>query len=119
VGSVVVYHNPSCSKSRGALEILAERGVDADVVEYLKAPPDRATLERIVDAIPNPPSDLVRKDKRFKELGLDAGDYTTRASVVKLLLEHPELMERPVVFRGKRAVIARPSENVLGLIDGS
>jgi arsenate reductase len=119
VDSVVVYHNPSCSKSRGALEILAERGVDADVVEYLKAPPDRATLERIVDAIPNPPSDLVRKDKRFKELGLDAGDYTTRASVVKLLLEHPELMERPVVFRGKRAVIARPSENVLGLIDGS
>ena len=51
----VVYHNPSCSKSRGALEILAGRGIDADVVEYLKAPPDRATLERIVDAIPNPP----------------------------------------------------------------
>ena len=53
------------------------------------------------------------------ELGLDAADYTTRATVVKLLLEHPELMERPVVFRGKRAVIARPSENVLSLIDGS
>lgn len=111
-----MFHNPSCSKSRGALEILAEQGIDADVVEYLKAPPDRATLERIVDAIPNPPGDLVRKDKRFKELGLTAGDYTTRAAVVKLLLAHPELMERPVVFRGDRAVIARPSELVLDLV---
>jgi arsenate reductase len=112
----VVYHNPSCSKSRGALEILRERGIDTDVVEYLKAPPDRATLERIVDAIPNPPGELVRQDKRFKELGLDAADYTTKVAVVKLLLEHPELMERPVVFRGKRAVIARPSEIVLELV---
>ncbi len=114
-----MYHNPSCSKSRGALEILGERGVDADVVEYLKAPPDRATLGRIVDAIPNPPGDLVRKDKRFKELGLDAADYTTKAAVVKLLLAHPELMERPVVFVGKRAVIARPPELVADLVQGS
>ena len=113
-----MYHNPSCSKSRGALDILAERGIDTDVVEYLKAPPDRAALERIVDAIPNPPGELVRKDKRFKELGLDAEEYTTRA-VVELLLTHPELMERPVVFRGERAVIARPSDLVLQLVDGS
>jgi len=115
----VVYHNPSCSKSRGALAILEEQGITSDVVEYLKAPPDRATLERIVDAIPNPPGDLVRKDKRFKDLGLDASDYTTRAAVVKLLLAHPELMERPVVFRGDRAVIARPSELVLDLVKES
>jgi arsenate reductase len=115
----VVYHNPTCSKSRGALEILAERGIDSDVVEYLKAPPDRATLERIVDAIPNPPAELVRKDKKFKELGLDASEYTTRDAVVELLLTHPELMERPVVFRGERAVIARPSDLVLQLVDGS
>ncbi len=112
----VVYHNPSCSKSRGALDILHGKGVETDVVEYLKAPPDRATLERIVDAIPNPPAELVRKDKRFKELGLAAGDYETRDAVVDLLLRHPELMERPVVFRGERAVIARPSEIVLELL---
>ena len=115
----MVFHNPSCSKSRGALEILAEQGIKTDVVEYLKAPPDRATLERIVDAIPNPPGDLVRKDKRFKELGLTAADYTTRDAVVELLLTHPELMERPVVFRGERAVIARPSELVLDLVKKS
>ena len=63
---VVVYHNPVCSKSRGALEILGERGVDVEVIEYLKANPTRADLERIVDAIPDPPAALVRKDKRFR-----------------------------------------------------
>jgi arsenate reductase len=59
----------------------------------------------------------VRKDRRFAELGLDAADYTTRETVVDLLLEHPELMERPVVFRGERALICRPSEKVLELLD--
>lgn len=111
-----MFHNPVCSKSRGALEILTERGVSADVVEYLKTPPDRATLERIVDAIPDEPAALVRHDKRFGELGLDPDGYTSRGAVVGLLLEHPELMERPVVFVGERAVIARPSEKVLELL---
>ena len=115
--SMVVYHNPVCSKSRGALEILREQGVEVEVIEYLKAHPSRADLERIVDAIPDPPSALVRKDKRFAELGLDAADYETKEQVVAVLLEHPELMERPVVFRGSRAVIARPSEKVLDLFD--
>ncbi len=114
---VLVYHNPVCSKSRGALDILGGRGIETDVVEYLKAPPDRAALERIVDAIPDPPAELVRKDNRFKELGLNAGDYIERETVIALLLEHPELMQRPVVFRGERAVIARPSEKVLELLD--
>jgi arsenate reductase (glutaredoxin) len=119
VSDYLVFHNPSCSKSRGALQILADEGIETDVVEYIKAPPDRATLERIVDTIPNPPAELVRKDKRFKDLGLDAADYTERDAVVALLLEHPELMERPVVFHGDRAVIARPSELVLDLVKES
>ena len=112
-----MYHNPSCSKSRGALDILADRGVEHDVVEYLRAPPGRADLERIVDAVGDPPGELVRRDKRFEELGLSASDYQTREAVIELLLEHPELMQRPVVFRGECAVVARPSEKVLELLD--
>ena len=112
-----MYHNPSCSKSRGALEILADQGVDHDVVEYLQAPPDRAALERILDAVDAPSGELVRHDQRFEELGLSPSDYTTRDAVIELLLEHPELMQRPVVFRGERAVVARPSEKVLELLD--
>lgn len=106
-----------CGKSRGALDILRERGVDAEVIEYLKTPLDGVTLERVLALLGGPPADLVRKDKRFAELGLRAQDYTTREQVVTLLLAHPELMERPVVIRDGRAVIARPSERVLELLD--
>ena len=111
-----IFHNPSCSKSRGALQIVADRDLDADVTEYLKAPLDRHGLEHIVDTIAEPPADLVRKDARFKALGLNAADYTTRDKVVDLLLEHPELMERPVVIVGSRGVIARPPEKLLELL---
>ncbi len=114
---VTVYHNPICGKSRGALDILRERGVEPEVIEYLRTPPDRAMLERFLGLLAGPPADLVRKDKRFKELGLSAERYVTRDQVVTLLLEHPELMERPVVIRGDRAVIARPSERVVELLD--
>ncbi len=109
---VTIYHNPKCGKSRGALEILRERGLAPEVIEYLAQPPDRATLARLLELLGGDPAALVRKDKRFAELGLNAADYTTREQVIALLLEHPELMERPVVVRGTRAVIARPSERV-------
>ena len=99
------------------MDIFHERDVEFDVVEYLKNPLSRADFERILDAIPDEPAELVRKDKRFAELGLDAADYESKEQVVAVLLEHPELMERPVVFRGERAVIARPSEKVLELLD--
>jgi arsenate reductase len=115
---VRIYHNPVCGKSRGALEILNQRDLDVEVIEYLQAPPDRATLGRFLDLLPDPPAALVRKDKRFRELGLDEKNYTSREQVIDLLLAHPELMERPVVIRRDRAVIARPSERVLELFDG-
>lgn len=113
---VTVYHNPACGKSRGALEILGQRGIDCEVIEYLKSPPDRAALERILDLLGGEPVELVRNDKRFKELGLERADYAARERVIELLLRHPELMERPVVIRGRRAVIARPSERVLEVL---
>ena len=116
MAETTIYHNPVCSKSRGALELLAARHVDHEVVEYLETPPDRATLARILTLLAGPPSDLVRKDKRFRALGLDPAAYQTRDQVIDLLLEHPELMERPVVIRNERAVIARPSEKVLDLL---
>ena len=96
--------------------LLRERGVEFDAIEYLKRPIDRAGFERILDAIPDAPADLVRKDKRFTELGLRAEDYTTREAVIGLLLTHPELMQRPIVFRGPHAIIARPAEKVLDLL---
>ena len=115
---VRIFHNPACSKSRGALEILEARGVDPQVVRYLDVPPDRATLERILDAIADDPIALVRTgDAKFKAAGLTKSDVQTREQVIEVLVKHPEVMERPVVFVGARAVIARPSEKVLDLLD--
>jgi arsenate reductase len=115
---VTIFHNQACSKSRGALEILNQQGVEADVVKYLDTPPDRATLERILDAIDDEPIALVRTgDQKFKDAGYTKADVATRAQVIDVLLKHPEVMERPVVFVGNRAVIARPSERVLELLD--
>jgi arsenate reductase (glutaredoxin) len=109
---VVIYHNPACGSSRKALQRLNDRGIELEIVEYLKHPPDRAALARILAMIENPPADLVRKDARFKELKLKADDYTNRESVIALLMKHPELMQRPVVIRGNRAAIARPPEKL-------
>lgn len=116
---LLVYHNPGCSKSRGALEILRERGVEHDVVAYLEAPLSRADLSRLLELLPDPPGELVRKDKNFAALGLDAERYTESEAVIDLLLEHPKLMQRPIAVLGDHAVIGRPSEKVLELVEGS
>lgn len=96
---------------------MQERGVEFDVIEYLKSPLGREDFERFLDLLPDAPAELVRKDKKFKELGLNANDYVTREAVVEVLLQHPELMQRPVIIRDQQAVIARPSEKVLELLD--
>ncbi len=67
--------------------------------------------------LPNPPADLVRKDKNFESLGLEANQYVTTDTVIDLLLQHPVLMQRPVIIRGEKAVLARPAEKVLELLD--
>ena len=96
---------------------MRERDVEFDVIEYLKTPLSREALERIVDLVPDSPQEMVRKDKNFKELGLDADDYTSKEAVVNVLLEHPKLMQRPIIIRGEHAVIGRPSEKVFALLD--
>jgi arsenate reductase len=98
------------------MELLRGRDVEFDIIEYLKKPPTRETLEKIIDILDSPAADLVRKDKRFKELGLSADDYVEKKAVVALLMKHPELMQRPIVIRGKRAIIARPPEKLATLL---
>ena len=113
--ATTIFHNPRCSKSRRALELLLEAGEHPEVVEYLRTPPDRATLEALVAGLESPFASLVRRDARFVELGLSDADCSTVQSVVATLLTHPELMERPLVVRDGRVVIARPPELALRL----
>lgn len=87
--------------------------MDHDVVLYMKEPPDRATLQRIVAGLEDPVEDLVRKDSRFKKLGLDPDDYVGNPeAVVDLLVEQKALLQRPVIVKGGRAIIGRPKSRI-------
>jgi|SRR5215469_10618822 len=116
IESVTLYHNPACKNSRGALEMLKTRGIEFEMIEYLKTPPNRAALEKIIQMLEGPVADLVRKDKRFEELKLKSEDYVSKDAVIALLLKHPELMQRPVVIKQGRAMIARPPEKLEALL---
>ncbi len=115
---VTILHNPNCSTSRHAMDCAVSSGTPVDVVQYLKTPPSRADLQEIVDKLEDPVADLVRKDGFFKELGLDAADYTTPDAVIELLTQHPRLMQRPVLVRGERAIIGRPKDRVEPFLRG-
>lgn len=116
MADVTIWHNPRCSKSRQAYELLRERGVDAEVVRYLEETPSRAELERVLGLLGiDDPSAIARKgEARWNELGLDGagGD-----AVLEAMVANPILIERPIVIRGERAVVGRPPERVLELLD--
>ena len=115
---ITIYFNAQCSKSRQALALIEDQGEPYTVVEYLKTPPNRATLEAMLARLPGPPIELVRTDDpEFRELGVDKGSLATPASVADFLVSHPEMMQRPVVSRGNSAVIARPPELVAKVLD--
>ena len=117
MAEVTVWHNPRCSKSRGALALLAEHGLDADERRYLDEPPTRAELEELLELLgADHPREMVRREERlYRELGLDGAD---RDRVLDAIVEHPILLQRPVVVRDGRAVIGRPPERVTELLDG-
>jgi len=116
VADVTIYHNPNCSTSKNVLAMAQDAGVDLEVIQYLKTPPTREQLEWLVDHLDGPVADLVRKDPYFKELGLDAADYAEPGPVIELLLEHPRLMQRPLLVKGDRVVIGRPKERASELL---
>ncbi len=88
-------------------------GIEPEIVLYMKNPPDRETLQHLVSTLEDPVEDLVRKDAKFKKLGLDPEDYVGNPeAVVDLLSEHKELMQRPVLVKGDRAIIGRPKDRI-------
>lgn len=111
-----IWHNPRCSKSRRALELLRERSIEPTVIAYLETPPTAAELERVLAALAIEAGQLVRRGEAiFAELGLDDA-ATTPDQMISAMVSHPILIERPVVIRGARAVIGRPPERVFELI---
>ena len=113
---VTIWHNPRCSKSRQTLELLRGRGIEPTIVEYLKTPPTEAELTHALADLGMKPRDLMRKkESAYRELGLD-DETLSEAELVAAMASHPILIERPVVFVGRRAAVGRPPEDVLGLL---
>ena len=114
--SITMYHNPKCGTSRNTLAMIRNSGVEPEVIEYLKTPPDRATLLRLIAAIGAPVIDVVRsKEAVFTELGLDQPG-TTDAQLIDAMLAHPILLNRPIVVTPLGTRLCRPSELVLDLL---
>jgi arsenate reductase len=112
MADVTILHNTACSTSKYALGVADETGTDVQILQYLKSPLDRAALLDLIGKLEDPPADLVRKDQYFAQLGLDADDYVTPEAVADLLVEHPRLLQRPVLIKGQRAIIGRPKDRV-------
>lgn len=111
-----IFHNPLCSTSRKALALMQERGLEPQVIEYLKAPPDRSTLERLIAASGRPVADFVRrKEALFGELGLGEGSVTD-AQRMEALLAHPRLLERPIVVTPQGTRLGRPLDAILDVL---
>jgi arsenate reductase len=114
--SLILYHNPHCSKSRQTKQIIDEKGVSTEVVEYLKAPPDAEELDRILTLLGLEPRQLMRRQEApYQALGLD-DPALDRDALIRAMVANPILIERPIAIRGNRAVIGRPPEKVLELL---
>jgi arsenate reductase len=114
---VTLYHNPACGTSRNVLALLHERGIEPQVVEYLKTPPSREQLRAMVLRSGLPAREFLRKrEPLYKELDLDNPKWS-EGQIVNFLAENPSLLNRPVVDTGKGVRPCRPAETVLDLLD--
>ena len=111
-----IYHNPRCSKSRNTLALLQEHGVEPEIILYLETAPSETEIEGLLEKLDIPATQLVRRgEAEYKASGLSA--QSSEREILKAMAQHPKLIERPVVVHGDRAVLGRPPENVLELLD--
>ena len=114
--AMTIYHNPACGTARNTLALIRNAGIEPTVIEYLKTPPDRSTLESLIQRMGIPPRGLLRqKGTPYDELKLGA-DHWTDAQLIDQMLEHPILINRPVVVTPWGVKLCRPSEVVLDIL---
>ena len=110
-----IYHNPRCSKSRQTLALLAEKGVTPHIIDYLNNPPSADTLREILTQLEFTPRDLLRQGEVvYRELGLKEAVLSDE-DLIKIMIDNPKLIERPIVIHNGRAKVGRPPETVLAL----
>jgi arsenate reductase (glutaredoxin) len=113
---VTIYHNPRCSKSRAALDLLREQGYQPHIVEYLKNPPSEAELAVILKLLGMEPRALMRRrEEEYTEANLDDPGLS-RKQLIRALHDHPRLIERPIVLANGKAALGRPPESILDIL---
>jgi len=114
--SIKIYHNPRCSKSRLTLQLLHERDLDAEVIEYLKTPPSKQQLRDILQMLEMSPRQLMRThEAEYKDNQLD-DESLTDEQLIDAMIKYPKLIERPIVVCNDRAAIGRPPETILEIV---
>ena len=113
---VQIFYNPKCSKCRQTMDILKSKGITASIVEYLDTPPDSAELSHVLELLGLEPGDIMRKHEApYKENHLDHPDLS-REQLIQAMIDHPILIERPIIIKGNKAIIGRPPEKVLDIL---
>ena len=114
--TVKIYHNPRCSKSRNTLQILRDRGIEPEIIEYMKTPPSVNELTKILDLLAMAPRRLMRRgEKIYKEQGLN-DDSLSDKKLVAAMVADPILIERPIVLANGKAALGRPPESVTDIL---
>ena len=111
-----IYHNPRCTKSRQALELLKEKGIDPETILYLENNPSKADIENIVNLLGISPREIIRKkEAEYKDNNLSDKDLSDD-QLIDAIVKTPKLLERPIVINGDKAAIGRPTENILDIL---
>ena len=114
--AVTIYHNPRCSKSRQTLQLLQDRGIEPEIVEYLKTPPSADEMDAMLAKLRIEPRALMRtKEAAWREAGM-ADEKLSRRQLIELMVANPIVIERPIVVNGTRAALGRPPESVLSIL---
>lgn len=114
--STIIYHNPRCSKSRAAMEVVNENGNEVEVIKYLETPPDKSTLLEILKMLSLEPRELMRKgEQEYKDNNL-ADESLSRDQLIDAMVKFPKLIERPIVINNGKAAIGRPIQNIIDIL---
>lgn len=113
---LILYHNPNCSKSRAALDLLRQKGLQPAIVLYLETPPGETELKALLDRLGLSARQLLRQgEAAYRQLNL-ADPAHSEATLIQAIVSHPELIERPILINGDRAIIGRPPERILEIL---
>ncbi len=114
--AIKIYHNPRCSKSRQTLQLLQDKGIEPEVILYLENPPSKSALKKLLKSLDMKARDLMRKkEAEYKDNNL-ADEALKEDDLIAAMIEHPKLIERPIVVNGDKAALGRPPENVLEIV---